>query len=266
MAILQAATLSVSARNPTFRIVLDTSEHTMPFPFTRLTALLLALAAPLALADQVPCRVVGVSDGDTLTCLTSASRQVKVRLAEIDAPESRQPYGSRAKQALSELAFGKQVVLQVQDTDRYGRSVARVLVGGADVNAELVRQGAAWVYRQYNRDRSLIALEKQARAAKRGLWALPESERMAPWEWRKAGSEQRQARPGSSSSLSAARSGFVEGSAGGGSAGGTGYSCSARKACSQMASCAEARFQLEQCGNTRLDGNGDGVPCESLCR
>ncbi len=229
---------------------------------TTLAALLLVLAAPLALADQLPCRVVGVSDGDTLTCLTSASRQVKVRLAEIDAPESRQPYGSRAKQALSALAFGKQVVLEVQDTDRYGRTVARVVADGQDVNAELVRQGAAWVYRQYSRDRSLIALEEQARAAARGLWALPGSERMPPWEWRKAGREQRQARPGSSGSLSGARSGF----AGGSLAGGTGYSCSARKACSQMTSCTEARFQLEQCGNTRLDGNEDGVPCESLCR
>lgn len=181
-------------------------------------------------------------------------------------PESRQPYGSRAKQALSALAFGKQVVLEVQDTDRYGRTVARVVADGQDVNAELVRQGAAWVYRQYSRDRSLIALEEQARAAARGLWALPGSERMPPWEWRKAGREQRQARPGSSSSLSGARSGFAGSSSATGSAGGTGYSCSTRKSCSQMTSCAEARFQLEQCGNTSLDGNGDGAPCTSLCR
>ncbi|MNZ31248.1 Thermonuclease precursor [compost metagenome] len=229
-------------------------------------ATLLLLVSPLAVADTVQCRVVGVSDGDTVTCLTSASRQVKVRLAEIDAPESRQPYGSRAKQALSALAFGKQVVLKVQDTDRYGRTVARLMVGRTDVNAELVQQGAAWVYRQYNRDRSLLALEQQARAAKRGLWALPESERLPPWEWRKAGREQRQARPGSSSSLTGGRSGFAGGSAVGGSAGGTGYSCSPRKACSQITSCAEARFHLEQCGNTKLDGNGDGLPCESLCR
>ncbi|MNZ31245.1 Excalibur calcium-binding domain protein [compost metagenome] len=68
------------------------------------------------------------------------------------------------------------------------------------------------------------------------------------------------------SSLSGARSGFAGSSAVGGSAGGTSYSCSARKSCSQMTSCAEARFQLEQCGNTKLDSNGDGVPCESLCR
>lgn len=220
---------------------------------TTLAALLLVLAAPLALADQLPCRVVGVSDGDTLTCLTSASRQVKVRLAEIDAPESRQPYGSRAKQALSALAFGKQVVLEVQDTDRYGRTVARVVADGQDVNAELVRQGAAWVYRQYSRDRSLIALEEQARAAARGLWALPGSERMPPWEWRRASAAQRQGQRDNALALTERASS-------------SGYNCSARKTCGQMASCAEARYHLEQCGNGRLDRDGDGVPCEGLCR
>lgn len=110
----------------------------------------------------------------------------------------------------------------------------------------------------------MLAQEEQAREDR--AVALPEGERMPPWEWRKTGREKRQARPGSSSSLSGARSGFAAGSADGGSAGGTGYSCSTRKDCSQMTSCAEARFQLEQCGNTRLDGNGDGVTCESLSR
>jgi len=71
-----------------------------------------------------------------------------VRLGEIDTPESKQPYGSRARQALSDLAFGKPARVVVQDTDKYGRTVGRVYVGGVDVNAELVKQGAAWVYRQ----------------------------------------------------------------------------------------------------------------------
>ena len=75
-------------------------------------------------------------------------QQVKVRLGEIDTPESRQPYGQRAKQALSDLAFGQQARVVVQDTDRYGRKVSRVYVGAVDVNAEMIRQGAAWVYRQ----------------------------------------------------------------------------------------------------------------------
>jgi len=107
-----------------------------------------------------------------------------VRLAEIDTPESKQPYGNRAKQALSDLAFSQQARVVVQDTDRYGRTVGRVYVGAMDVNAEMVKHGAAWVYRQFARDQSLFRLEEQAKAAKRGLWGLPEAERCPPWDWR----------------------------------------------------------------------------------
>lgn len=225
-------------------------------------SLLIALASPLALAADISCKVVGVSDGDTFTCLAAGNKQVKVRMAEIDTPESKQPYGTKSKQALSDLVFGKQVTLKVQDTDRYGRTVARAYVGSADVNAQLVSQGAAWVYRQYSKDKSLIPLEDQARAAKRGLWALPESERMPPWEWRKAGRDQRQAQRDSISVTERP----VRGSAVGGGAGGSAFSCEVRKNCGQMSSCEEANFHLEQCGNGRLDRNNDGVPCESLCR
>lgn len=225
-------------------------------------SLLLTLTSPLAMAADISCKVVGVSDGDTFTCLAAGNKQVKVRMAEIDTPESKQPYGTRSRQALSDLVFGKQVTLKVQDTDRYGRTVARAYVGGTDVNAQLVSQGAAWVYRQYSKDRSLISLEDQARKATRGLWALPESERMPPWEWRKAGRDQRQAQRNSTNITERP----VRGSAVGGGAGGSSFSCEVRKNCGQMSSCEEANFHLEQCGNSRLDRDSDGVPCESLCR
>ena len=149
------------------------------------TSLVLQLAAPLALASDINCRVVAIVDGDTFKCLNASNEQVKVRMAEIDAPESKQPYGTRARQALSEMVFGKEVSLQVRDTDRYGRTVARVFEGQVDVNAELVSKGAAWVYRQYSRDRQLLILESEARVAGRGVWSLPEAERMPPWEWRR---------------------------------------------------------------------------------
>ena len=133
--------------------------------------LLAILAGPL-LAAEYAGRVVAISDGDTLTLLVpdgASFKQVKVRLGEIDTPESRQPYGQRAKQVLSDLAFGKPARVVVQDTDRYGRTVGRVYVGGTDVNAEMVKQGAAWVYRKYAQDQALYRLEEQAKAAKRGL-------------------------------------------------------------------------------------------------
>jgi len=154
-----------------------------------LCAILVLFTVPLPAAEYLG-QVVGITDGDTLTLLVpdgASYKQVKVRLGEIDTPESRQPYGERAKQALSDLAYNKQARVVVQDTDKYGRTVGRVYVGSLDVNAELVKQGAAWVYRQYLKDQSLLALEEQARAAKIGLWGLPEAQRMPPWEWRHGG-------------------------------------------------------------------------------
>jgi micrococcal nuclease len=148
------------------------------------TLILLALASPVYAQEYIG-RVVAISDGDTLTILDSSKRQIKVRLAEIDTPESKQPYGTRSKQELSKLAFNKTAVVKAQSTDRYKRVVGRVYVGSVDVNAELVRRGSAWVYRQYAKDKKLFLLEDQARKKRVGLWSLPESERTPPWEWRK---------------------------------------------------------------------------------
>ena len=130
--------------------------------------------------------MVAVTDGDTLTMLDGRKQQIKVRLAEIDTPESAQPYGTRAKQELSRLAHGKTVTVKVQDIDRYGRTVGRVYVGELDVNAEMIKLGAAWVYRKYAIDQNLYALEKQAKQKRAGIWNLPEAEQIPPWEWRKA--------------------------------------------------------------------------------
>ena len=215
--------------------------------------LLFVLAAVVTTAQgaEYSGKVVGVSDGDTLTLLTAEKQQVKIRLGEIDTPESKQPYGERAKQALSDLAFGKQARVVVQDTDRYGRKVSRVYVGGTDVNAEMVKQGAAWAYRQYLKDQSLLRLEAEAKAAKRGLWALPEAQRMPPWEWRHGGSAKAPTAPASSAPAATASGGF---------------SCAGKRYCREMTSCEEAKFYLAQCGVGSLDGNRDGVPCETLCR
>jgi len=128
--------------------------------------------------------VAGVSDGDTLTVLTPEKRQVKVRLHGIDAPETGQDFGSRSKQAASELAFGKQVTVREMDRDRYGRIVAEVvLADGRSLNREMVRGGMAWWYVKYApADRKLAGLEAEAKAAERGLWAQPGA--APPWESR----------------------------------------------------------------------------------
>lgn len=142
---------------------------------------------PLPLhAQEYIGRVVAISDGDTLTILDSSKRQLKIRLAEIDTPESLQPYGNKAKQELSDLAYNKIAIVKQQDMDRYKRIVGRVYVDGIDVNAEMVSRGAAWVYRKYAKDKNLYILEEQAKMNRIGLWALHESEQTPPWEWRRS--------------------------------------------------------------------------------
>ena len=125
--------------------------------------------------------VIGISDGDTLTVLHD-QQQIKVRLAEIDAPEKAQPFGARAKKSLSDMCFGKTADITPQAKDRYGRTVARVRCDGIDANAEQIRRGMAWVYTRYSHDSTFPSLEKEARAARRGLWA--DDSPIPPWEWR----------------------------------------------------------------------------------
>lgn len=127
-------------------------------------------------------RVVGVVDGDLMTCLDEAGGQQKVRLAEIDAPELGQDYGTAARETLADFVFGKTVQVVDQGKDRSGRWIAHVYVDGVDINRELVGQGAAWHYAAASSDPSLTALQTQAQSRKIGLWAQPNP--MPPWEWR----------------------------------------------------------------------------------
>ncbi|MCP5410139.1 MAG: thermonuclease family protein [Chromatiaceae bacterium] len=120
------------------------------------------------------------------TTLTPVKKQIKVRLADIDSPELRgQSYGRKAKQALSDKIFRKQVSVVQVSTDRYQRLVGRGFLDGRNINAEMVADGAAWVYRKYSDDPELLELERQAREERRGLWGLQGDQRVAPWEWRK---------------------------------------------------------------------------------
>jgi endonuclease YncB( thermonuclease family) len=176
---------------------------------------------------------VRVVDGDTIAVLTPERVQVRVRLAQVDAPERDQPYSNRSRQLLSGLVLQKQVRCEVEDTDRHGRVVARVYAGDVDVGAELVRQGAAWVYRKYAHDPALYEVEEQARREGRGLWGLPQADRTPPWEWRRGGG---QPSPPARIDPSASDS-----------------SCGSKRYCREMSSCAEARFYPEACGLTRLD-------------
>ena len=145
----------------------------------------LAMLSAAVSSATVEGEVVAITDGDTIKLLTPAKQQIKVRLADIDTPERGQPYGRKARQVLSEKIHRRQVDVEEVTIDRYQRLVGRVFLDGRNINAEMVEDGAAWVYRKYSDDPQLIRLESQAREQGRGLWALQPDQRIPPWEWRK---------------------------------------------------------------------------------
>jgi endonuclease YncB( thermonuclease family) len=132
------------------------------------------------------CLVVAISDGDTLTVRCGAPgayQQVKVRIAAIDAPESRQAFGQKSRQHLARLCFRQRATLQPVDEDSYGRTVAHVRCGSTDVATAQVRAGLAWVYTPYAESRpQLVALQRQARSSGTGLWS--QKRPLAPWDYR----------------------------------------------------------------------------------
>jgi endonuclease YncB( thermonuclease family) len=135
-----------------------------------------------AAADEFTARVVGVTDGDTLTVL-HARHSATVRLVGVDAPEKRQAYGDSAKRFTADLAFDRTVTVRTTGRDRNGRLLGEiVLPDGRSLNQELVRAGMAWWFRRYSRDGRLARLEEEARAGRRGLWADPAPE--PPWDFR----------------------------------------------------------------------------------
>ena len=150
-----------------------------------LTLLLLLPVAGFAFGRTIERTNVSVTDGDTIKVKTHQNKVEKIRLAQIDTPEKKQPWGQKAKQAMSDNCFGKQVKVDIETTDRYGRLVGTVWYAGEDINRAMVREGHAWVYRKYVKDKSLYDDESYARSRGLGLWSLPENQRQAPWKWRK---------------------------------------------------------------------------------
>ena len=159
--------------------------------FISLKPLLLALLlATSAHAATITGTVVSVADGDTVTVLDATKTQHKIRLTGIDAPEKTQPFGRRSKSSLSDMVYLKQVTVETDKKDRYGRNLGKVLIDGKDANLMQIEHGMAWWYRAYQKDQSANdrrlyeTAETSAKAKKVGLWA--DAKPVPPWEFRRA--------------------------------------------------------------------------------
>ncbi len=153
---------------------------------TLMAMLLFSLAVQAG--ESLTGKAVRIIDGDTLVLLNEDNQQIRIRLAGIDTPERKQPFGKRAKRALAELAAGKIVIGDCPKTDRYGRRICKIEVESVDVGLELIRRGLAWHYKKYAHEQSpedrkaYADSEDQAKKNRIGLWTDPSP--VPPWQWR----------------------------------------------------------------------------------
>ncbi len=154
-----------------------------------ITLFFLVFLSLAASADLLTGKVVKVVDGDTLYILDANYKEHKIRLAGVDAPERKQAYGLASRKHLLSIVAGKQVTVEYQKRDRYGRIVGKIWVNGIDACLEQVKAGFAWHYKKYQHEQSsedqrLYAdAENQARNDRLGLWR--ENNPMPPWEYRR---------------------------------------------------------------------------------
>jgi micrococcal nuclease len=213
---------------------------------------------PTELTGQVS-RIV---DGDTLWVKTAAdSEPVVIRIEGIDAPESCQPGGPESTQALTKLALNRNVTVHIVARDEYARIVGKVFDGTTDIGDRMVRDGHAWSARfKYDRG-PYVSEERMAQALKRGLHGEPGA--VMPRDFRQRNGEC--AHPGGAPKKSSAAP--VEAVTVAATVSASGRRCDGRRYCSQMTSCEEATWFLKNCPGTKMDGDNDGVPCETQwCR
>ncbi len=133
--------------------------------------------------NDFECKVIGIKDGDTIAVLYNRKSQI-IRLAHIDCPEKKQPFGTVAKKFASDLCFGKTVkIINAGKKDRNKRIIATVYIDSICLNEELVKAGLAWHYKQYSVDITYAELETTARQQKIGVWS--DTNAVEPWLWRK---------------------------------------------------------------------------------
>ena len=206
--------------------------------------------------------MIRVVDGDTVFVLDSNKVQHNIRMAGIDAPERGQPYSKAATKYLKSLVAGKNVCVEWYKKDKYKRLIGVVFYNNKDINYQMVTKGYAWHFKKYQKeqtpaDRILYAkAETNSLLSVIGLWQEPDP--ITPGDWRDgvrpAKKSAKKPTPSNGSSLAQSLQAQT-----------TNFSCSGKRFCKHMQTCAEACFYLTQCGIGRLDRDKDGIPCESIC-
>ena len=209
-------------------------------------------------------KVVSIADGDTITVLDTDNTEHKIRLLCIDAPERSQDFGTRSKDELASMIAGSDVNVEYTEKDQYGRILGYVDNDSTLSNLEQVKRGMAWVYRKYCDTCEYYDAEVYARNNMLGIWSQPNP--IPPWEWRRdqEGSKTKDWTYlyDDTCSVNTLLNNGVSTPT---SDGDDGYTCGSKKYCTEMNSCDEAMYYFETCNLNRLDGDNDGVPCESLC-
>jgi endonuclease YncB( thermonuclease family) len=135
-------------------------------------------------------RVIGITDGDTITVLDSEKTEHKIRLMGIDAPEKKQGYGNESKKALSNYIYQKEVTVEYKKQDRYKRKVGKIILDKQDICLQMIKDGMAWHYKDYEKEQSKTdremysQAEDKAKKEKIGLWQSANN--VKPSEFRNA--------------------------------------------------------------------------------
>lgn len=237
------------------------------FPLLAGALLALACAAPAGAAPRnLPAPVQGVviqvSDGDTVRFTPAGQAPIVVRLANIDAPEICQAWGAEARRALSDLALNKPATLRPTGRDSHGRTVGVLVVEDLDVAQRLVEEGHAWSVRGRNDTGPLVKQERMAKALNRGLHVGGAA--VKPADFRRTNGPCTSAAPVSVVPALPPLAAPARSPAGVATAA---FRCDGRTRCTQMRSCDEAKYFLAHCPTVKMDGDGDGIPCEDQwCR
>lgn len=221
-----------------------------------------ALLAPaLALAAPLQGQVTKLFDGDSFVFQPAGGgKPLEIRLKDIDAPEICQAGGPEARDFLQDFVRDKTVRIDTQGPDTYGRTLAVLTVDEMNINQRMVAEGHAWSTRTKWNQGPLVSQERMAQALKRGLHATPGA--VMPSEFRRTKGPCGGAASAPPASKPAARPAAQAPAPVQSAQAENTYRCDGRTYCSQMTSCAEAKYFLANCPGVKMDGNHDGVPCE----